>query len=112
MDDFFSPSEPTASTDADDFLRREREALGDSFSAPTGGSNGGVHDFEASASAFPDLDDEDGLGGFVSSAPPAAAAAPAFGAQVSVTGTNEFAAFENDYPELDETPAPDRKSVV
>ncbi|KAK4700945.1 hypothetical protein P7C70_g5299, partial [Phenoliferia sp. Uapishka_3] len=121
MDDFFNPPQ-TESSDADDFLRREREALGDSFSAPVGGANGGSHehDFETSAAAFPDLDDDDGLGSFVSSTPAAVASAGvpppssygggSFGTQeaqqVSVTGTNEFAAFENEYPELEETSAP------
>lgn len=108
MDDFFNP--PDAASPADDFLRREREALGESFTTPSAGG-AGDYDFESSASAFPDLDAEDGLGDFVSP-PPAVPAATGFGgqqaqargAQVSVTGTNEFAAFENEYPELEELP--------
>jgi hypothetical protein len=50
--------------------------------------------------------------------PPAVSAIPkgpyegGMGAQVSVTGTNEFAAFESEYPEVEVTPAPQVSSTV
>lgn len=105
MDDFFNP--PTESDPTADFLARERAALGgDDFGASIDSSSFDK-DFEQSASAFPDLDAAgDDLVGFTSGPPEIAAVAPGpyeggMGAQVSVTGNNEFAAFEQDYPEVD-----------
>lgn len=113
MDDFFSPDEPAkgASDPTSDFLRREAEALGADATTFGSSSHSGAYDFEASASAFPDLDDEDGLDGFTSPPPPAVGGgAAAFGVeqrgQVSVTADNEFSAFESEYPEVEVTPAP------
>lgn len=123
-DDFFNP--PAAESDpTSDFLAREKAILGDEFTSG-GDSTSFDKDFEQSASAFPDLDgaegDEAGLEGFVSggsgAVPPAVAAIPkgpyegGMGAQVSVTGTNEFAAFESEYPEVEVTPAPQVSSLV
>ena len=111
QDDFFNP--PAESDPAADFLAREKALLGDEFSSG-GDATSFDKDFEQSASAFPDLDGDDGLQGFVSPAPAAPAVASiakgpyegGMGSQVSVTGTNEFAAFESEYPEVEVTPAP------
>jgi len=109
MDDFFSPP---SSDPASDFLAREAAAGIDDFGASHAGTFD--HDFEASASAFPDLDGgDDGLGGFAAAptSPPSglngATGAGAFSLpphQVSVTNDNEFAAFENEYPEIEVPP--------
>lgn len=113
MDDFFSPQD-AANDPAADFLAREAAALGadaTTFGGSAHAADSFDKDFEHSASAFPDLDDE-GLDGFVSP-PPAVGGggrANVFGdqqrGQVSVTGDNEFAAFENEYPEVEVNPAP------
>ncbi|GAA6000921.1 hypothetical protein JCM10207_004720 [Rhodosporidiobolus poonsookiae] len=102
MDDLFGNDAPQADPAAD-FLKREQELLGadaGSFAGPS--STTADKDYEASAAAFPDLDGGDGddaLGGFTGA--PAASSAGAVGQQVSVTGDNEFAAFENEYPEIE-----------
>ncbi|KAM0751619.1 hypothetical protein T439DRAFT_324809 [Meredithblackwellia eburnea MCA 4105] len=102
MDDFFNPPEDHS----DDFLKREREALGGEFGA-TVTAGGADHDFESSAAAFPDLDAGDELGSFTSAPAAPAGLNAAARTQVSVTGANEFAAFENEYPALEEeVPAP------
>ncbi|KPV77037.1 uncharacterized protein RHOBADRAFT_34500 [Rhodotorula graminis WP1] len=101
MDDLFGSNEQA--DPQSDFLARERAALGADASsfAPSSDSAALDKDYEAGASAFPDLDDadDDALGAFTGSQAPAPAA-PAQG-QVSVTGDNEFAAFEQEYPEID-----------
>ncbi|GAA5974124.1 hypothetical protein JCM11641_003449 [Rhodosporidiobolus odoratus] len=96
MDDLFD-TENTQQDPTQDFLKREQELLGESFGAAPS-SAAFDKDYEQSAAAFPDLDGDDDLGGF-GSAPPAANGGAA-GNQVSVTGENEFAAFENEYPEI------------
>ncbi|GAA5979072.1 hypothetical protein JCM10908_002795 [Rhodotorula pacifica] len=112
MDDLFGTdsSQQQQQDPASDFLARERAALGadaSSFSAPSD-SNAFDKDYEQSAAAFPALDGEDNgedaLGDFAaapSSAPAQGGGASQVGQQVSVTGTNEFAAFEEEYPEID-----------
>ncbi|BGP13221.1 hypothetical protein JCM10213_005009 [Rhodosporidiobolus nylandii] len=104
MDDLFGTDAPQQSDPTSDFLRREQEALGESFGAAPADSTFDK-DYEQSAAAFPDLDggDDDALGGFTSAPAPQAggADAGALGGQVSVTGTNEFAAFESEYPEIE-----------
>lgn len=104
---------------SDDFLARESELLGDEFSIPTntGGSfataTGGEEiDFDAAASAFPDIS----LDGDVSIpepvAPPAAAPNRGFSfddfepprertTEVKVTGDDEIEKFESEFPEID-----------
>jgi len=104
MDDFFNPPSADAEPSVEDFLAREAAALGPdahSFATPGAAAD---KDFEASASAFPDLDGE----GDLISAPAALSAAATggqFGAeergQVSVTGNNEFSAFEDEYPAVE-----------
>ncbi|GAA6025252.1 hypothetical protein JCM11491_006153 [Sporobolomyces phaffii] len=104
MDDLFDNSTPEADPQQD-FLARERAALGSD--ASTFDSNGAAaalpdKDYEQSASAFPDLNGgDDALDGFTSPAGGAGTASSGLGQQVSVTGTNEFAAFEQDYPEVE-----------
>lgn len=117
MEDLFGSEASQQQQDpASDFLARERAALGadaNSFASPAD-SNQPDKDYEQSAAAFPDLDgaDDDALGDFAAAGAPAASsptsatAAPgAFASQVpqqvSVTGTNEFAAFEQEYPEIE-----------
>ncbi|GAA6047933.1 hypothetical protein JCM3770_006432 [Rhodotorula araucariae] len=103
MDDLFGSNEQA--DPQSDFLARERAALGadaSSFAAPA--DQAAIDkDFEANASAFPDLDggDDDALTAFTGAAPAAPAPTGQAGAQVSVTGDNEFAAFEQEYPEID-----------
>ncbi|GJN87832.1 hypothetical protein Rhopal_000787-T1 [Rhodotorula paludigena] len=102
MDDLFGSNE--AADPQSDFLARERAALGADAGAFAGPSDGASldKDFEASASAFPDLDGgDDALGTLGADAPASAAGAGGLGAQVSVTGDNEFAAFEQDYPAIE-----------
>lgn len=110
MEDLFgSDASPAQQDPASDFLAREREALGadaGSFSAPAD-ANSLDKDYEQSAAAFPDLDgaDDNALGDFGGALPsPAAVGAgaptPGVAQQVSVTGNNEFAAFEQEYPEI------------
>ncbi|GAA5996922.1 clathrin light chain CLC1 [Rhodotorula paludigena] len=102
MDDLFGSNE--AADPQSDFLARERAALGADAGAFAGPSDGASldKDFEASASAFPDLDGgDDALGSLGADAPAPAAGAGGLGAQVSVTGDNEFAAFEQDYPAIE-----------
>ncbi|KAI5479061.1 clathrin light chain [Pseudohyphozyma bogoriensis] len=111
MDDFFSPGETQAPED--DFLAREQAAgLGGDFASGTGSSF--EHDFEQSASAFPDLDaagDDGLLDSFASPVPtPGAPAAPSHSTsftapapQVSITNDNEFSAFEEQYPAVEES---------
>lgn len=112
MEDLFGSDASQQQQDpASDFLARERAALGadaNSFASPAD-SNQPDKDYEQSAAAFPDLDggDDDALGDFAASvSSPTSATAPAVAAnqvpqQVSVTGTNEFAAFEQEYPEIE-----------
>ncbi|GAA5902969.1 hypothetical protein JCM6882_009658 [Rhodosporidiobolus microsporus] len=104
MDDLFGNDAPQQSDPAQDFLKREQEALGPdagSFTAPSDAA-GFDKDYEQSAAAFPDLDGgDDALGGLGGAPAAAGAGAGAVGQQVSVTGDNEFAAFENDYPEIE-----------
>ncbi|GAA5873275.1 hypothetical protein JCM3774_005929 [Rhodotorula dairenensis] len=108
MEDLFgSDSNQQQSGDpAGDFLARERAALGadaNSFAAPAD-SDLPDKDYEQSAAAFPDLEGagDDALADFAAPSAASAAAAPSqVGQQVSVTGTNEFAAFEEEYPEID-----------
>lgn len=103
MDDLFGTSAPEASDPQADFLARERAALGSdasTFDSNQLSSQSQEKDFEQSASAFPDLDgtsSDDGLDGFTGGG----ASSGGLGQQVSVTGTNEFAAFEQDYPEVE-----------
>ncbi|GAA5887533.1 hypothetical protein JCM16303_004235 [Sporobolomyces ruberrimus] len=103
MDDLFGTSTPEASDPQADFLARERAALGSdasTFDSNQLSSQSQEKDFEQSASAFPDLDgrsSDDGLDGFTGGG----ASSGGLGQQVSVTGTNEFAAFEQDYPEVE-----------
>ncbi|GAA5957887.1 hypothetical protein JCM21900_001299 [Sporobolomyces salmonicolor] len=105
MDDLFGSAAPEVDPQAD-FLARERAALGADASAFTSSADSAAldKDYEQSASAFPDLDGEDdALEGFTG-APVSAfggVGAGGIGEQVSVTNTNEFAAFENEYPELE-----------
>lgn len=106
MDDFFNPPASEAEPSVEDFLAREAAALGPdahSFSTPGAQQD---KDFEASASAFPDLDGGDDF----ATAPVSATShftgnGGAFGeqerGQVSVTNDNEFSAFENEYPAVD-----------
>lgn len=118
MDDFFSPDEPAsgASDPTSDFLRREAEALGADATTFGGNAPSGAYDFEASASAFPDLDDENGLDGFTPPPPAVGGGGATFGeaqrGQVSVTADNEFSAFESEYPEVEVTPAPVQVSLA
>jgi hypothetical protein len=113
MDDFFNPPADQSSDPMADFLAREKAALGSEFDTNPSSSSFDK-DFERSVSAFPDLDggdNDDGLNGFASAAPPVVSSMRGpyeggMGAQVSVTGDNEFAAFENEYPEVEATPAP------
>lgn len=109
MEDLFGSDSNQQQTGdpAGDFLARERAALGadaNSFAAPAD-ADLPDKDYEQSAAAFPDLDgaDDDALADFAapSSASAAVAAPSQVGQQVSVTGTNEFAAFEEEYPEID-----------
>ncbi|KWU45784.1 hypothetical protein RHOSPDRAFT_32715 [Rhodotorula sp. JG-1b] len=111
MEDLFGSDASQQQQDpASDFLARERAALGadaNSFASPAD-SNQPDKDYEQSAAAFPDLDggDDDALGDFAASvSSPTSATAPAAASQVpqqvSVTGTNEFAAFEQEYPEIE-----------
>lgn len=104
MDDLFNPPSAEAEPSVEDFLAREAAALGPdahSFSTPGAAQD---KDFEASASAFPDLDGE---GDFV--AGPAALVGSTtggqFGAeeggQVSVTNNNQYGAFEEEYPAVE-----------
>jgi hypothetical protein len=102
--------------------------LGDTF----GDSGaGGANDFEASASAFPSLDDDED-GGFMGAPPTSAPSAPSAPTQqqpqprsqpgsafvsaferdpvpapnVSVTGHDDLSAFENQFPEVETAPPP------
>ncbi|BGP22111.1 clathrin light chain [Rhodotorula toruloides] len=107
MDDLFGTQNSQHAADpASDFLARERELLGadaGQFAHPTD-STTLEKDYEQSAAAFPDLDDagDDGLGSFTGAPVQASGGAPAqVGHQVSVTGANEFAAFEQEYPEIE-----------
>lgn len=104
---------------SDDFLARESELLGDEFSVPsnTGGSfatatGGDEIDFDAAASAFPDISLDGDLN--ISAAAPPAAAAPSRGfsfddfdsprertTEVKVTGDDEIEQFESDFPEIE-----------
>ncbi|GAA6030000.1 hypothetical protein JCM8097_009208 [Rhodosporidiobolus ruineniae] len=101
MDDLFGNDAPQQSDPTQDFLARERELLGadaSSFAAPTDAA--ADKDYEQSASAFPDLDGgDDALDGFTSA--PAAPSAPVAGNEVSVTGDNELAQFDSQYPEIE-----------
>ncbi|GAA5826178.1 hypothetical protein JCM11251_007195 [Rhodosporidiobolus azoricus] len=99
MDDLFGNDAPAQNDPAADFLRREQEALGGDAASFAPSSDPTLDkDFESSAAAFPDLDDGDDalLGGA-----PAAAGASSVPTQVSVTGDNEFAAFEQEYPSIE-----------
>lgn len=94
MDDFFSP-EPNVADPTSDFLAREKAALG--ADATFGESNSGTpanEDFNGSA--FPDLDDDDDTllapGGTARVEP------------VSAKSNSEFAAFENQFPEVAVSP--------
>lgn len=109
MDDLFGSDSKQAQQDpAGDFLARERAALGadaQSFAAPSD-SDAFDKDYEKSAAAFPDLEgsggaDDDVLGDFAGGGNHAATSAVTTGQQVSVTGNDEFAAFEEEYPEID-----------
>ncbi|GAA5954850.1 hypothetical protein JCM3765_007792 [Sporobolomyces pararoseus] len=106
MDDLFGNSAPESDPQAD-FLARERAALGDSFdnsntTSSSAAAAGQEKDYEQSASAFPDLDGEDdALDGFTGTGVTSNGPAGGLGQQVSVTGTNEFAAFEEEYPEVE-----------
>ena len=105
-----------------DFLSRESELLGDEFSSATetGGSfatatGGDEIDFDAAASAFPDisLDGADDIP--IPSAPPVAPAASSGGfsfdafdtppvqktTEVKVTGDDEIEKFESEFPEIE-----------
>lgn len=104
MDDFFNPPSTDAEPSVEDFLAREAAALGaDAHSFGTPGASADK-DFEASASAFPDLDGE---GDFVSA--PGGLTGSVTGAQfggqeggqVSVTNDNQFSAFEEEYPAVE-----------
>lgn len=108
MDDFFNPPAGESEPSVEDFLAREAAALGPDAHAFGASAVEGDKDFEASASAFPDLDGDHELSGV----PPASGtAAPSFGAeergQVSVTNDNEFAAFEEEYPAVESHTAQD-----
>lgn len=107
MDDLFGTQDSQHTADpASDFLARERELLGadaGQFANPTAAASLDK-DYEQSAAAFPDLDDagDDALGSFTGGPAQASGGAPAqVGHQVSVTGDNEFAAFEQEYPEIE-----------
>ncbi|GAA5915056.1 clathrin light chain CLC1 [Sporobolomyces salmoneus] len=104
MDDLFGTSTPKQDPQAD-FLARERAALGADFDASASSSSTGLpqdKDFEQSASAFPDLDGgDDALDGFTGGAGAGGQSNGGMGQQVSVTGTNEFAQFEQEYPEVE-----------
>ncbi|POY73533.1 hypothetical protein BMF94_3470 [Rhodotorula taiwanensis] len=109
MDDLFGSDSKQAQQDpAGDFLARERAALGadaQSFAAPSD-SDAFDKDYEKSAAAFPDLEGSGGaddvvLGDFAGGGNHAATSAVTTGQQVSVTGNDEFAAFEEEYPEID-----------
>ncbi|GJE91356.1 clathrin light chain [Phanerochaete sordida] len=111
-------------TMSDDFLSRESELLGDEFSAPTttGGSfataTGEEIDFDAAASAFPDISlDGDIPSVPVSTAPPVAAPNRSFSfddfepprertTEVKVTGDDEIEKFESEFPEIEVPSAP------
>jgi hypothetical protein len=107
---------------SDDFLARESELLGDEFSIPTntGGSfataTGGEEiDFDAAASAFPDISLDGDIPNLpVSAAPPSAGPAQSNGfsfddfeppreriTDVKVTGDDEMEKFESEFPEID-----------
>lgn len=107
MDDLFGNSTPENDPQAD-FLARERAALGadaSSFDSSPAAAAAQDKDFEQSASAFPDLDvgGEDALDGFTgpTGSSSTAGQGAGLGQQVSVTGTNEFAQFEQEYPEVE-----------
>lgn len=97
MDDFFSPPSPADPTST--FLDRERAAGLDS-SFGTSSNVEGDYDFESSANTFPDLDGD--FDGPVPVVPQQHTFQPSSQQpKVSVTNDNEFAAFEEDYPEID-----------
>lgn len=124
-DDLFGNS--AASDPTSDFLAREKAILGDEFGASGSTSQSFDKDFQASASAFPDLDapasgsgDDDGLDDDFVAAAAAPTVAPVVkgpyegglgstGSQphVSITGHDDLAAFENEYPAVEiESAAP------
>ena len=104
---------------SDDFLARESELLGDEFSVPsnTGGSfatatGGDEIDFDAAASAFPDISLDGDLN--IPAAAPPAVAAPSRGfsfddfeaprertTEVKVTGDDEIEKFESEFPDIE-----------
>ncbi|KAL5483289.1 CLC1 [Sanghuangporus weigelae] len=113
-----------------DFLSRENELLGGSFSGPdaaslsgTGGKVGGVEiDLDAAASAFPDIS-LDGSGDIPIPTPSAApfqkplatglsdfdafeSSAPAPVREVKVTGDDEIERFEDQFPDIGHTSPP------
>lgn len=107
-----------------DFLSRENELLGGTFSGPDatvpGGGMGGVEiDLDAAASAFPDIS-LDGTGDIPIPTPSVAAtqkplatglgsfdafesATPAPVRQVKVTGDDEIERFEDQFPDIGPT---------
>lgn len=103
----------------DDFLARESDILGDEFSAPTdtGGSfataTGADIDFDAAASAFPDisLDGSSDIPVPAAAVPAASSGSFSFDAfspppiqkttEVKVTGDDEIEKFESEFPEIE-----------
>ena len=94
MDDFFSPESKTAADPTSDFLAREKAALGaDATFGETDSAPEANEDF--TGSAYPDLDggEDDLLAGN------AGGAEEREGAEREAN--NEFAAFENQFPEVE-----------
>lgn len=111
---------PAAGGGNNDFLARERELLGDEFGGAPAGYN--PADFQSGggggAASFPDLDGGDS-GGFdlidevprAAPAPAAAAPPPAQPAPATVTGNDDLAAFESQFPEIEQPSAPAHQAV-
>lgn len=99
-----------------DFLARESELLGDEFSTPTATGDtfataGDEIDFDAAASAFPDISLDSDIP--LPTGPPATQTSNSGGfsfddfdspprtTDVKVTGDDEIEKFESEFPELD-----------
>lgn len=98
-----------------DFLSRESELLGEEFTGTTGNTfatAAGDIDFDAAASAFPDIS-LDGTGDIPTPSAPSAAPSTGFSfddfgspprapqTEVKVTGDDEIEKFENEFPDID-----------
>ncbi|KAH9942133.1 clathrin light chain [Epithele typhae] len=99
-----------------DFLRREKDSLDEEFGTPTGGafgSSGADIDFDAAASAFPEIS-LDGIGDLPAAAPaaPPMSTSNSFSfddfstpkthaTEVTVTGDDEIEKFESAFPDIE-----------